>query len=48
MLGAAGSLSDEQCAFVFEEIESGVGEAAADLEAVVGAKRAPHPRKESA
>lgn len=27
-------LSDEQSAFVFEEIESGVGEAVADLEAV--------------
>ncbi len=42
-----GGLSDEQCAFVFEEIESGVGEAVADLEAVVPdrAKRAPRPRK---
>lgn len=42
-----GGLSDEQCAFVFEEIESGVGEAVADLEAVAPdrAKRAPRPRK---
>lgn len=40
-------LNDEQCAFVFEEIESGVGEAIADLEAVAPgrAKRAPRPRK---
>ncbi len=44
-----GGLSDEQCAFVFEEIESGVGEAVADLEAVAPAraKRAPRPRKDS-
>ena len=40
-------LNDEQCAFVFEEIESGVGEAVADLETVAPdrAKRAPRPRK---
>lgn len=45
-LGIPG-LTDEQCAFVFEEIESGVGEAVADLEAVAPdrAKRAPRPRK---
>lgn len=40
-------LSDEQYAFALEEIEIGVGEAVADLEAVAPdrAKRAPRPRK---